>query len=97
MRPPSFMRTVDEGEALVRRLRPALVLVDLHLPDGDGFDLLRRLRGGSDPVASPCVVLSADAQPHQIERALAAGFEDYWTKPVDVGGILAALDARLSA
>lgn len=89
--------TVDEGEALVRRLRPALVLVDLHLPDGDGFELLRRLRGGSDPVASPCVVLSADAQPKQIERALAAGFEAYWTKPVDVGGILAALDARLSA
>jgi CheY-like chemotaxis protein/PAS domain-containing protein len=89
--------TVDEGEALIRRLRPALVLMDLHLPDGDGFDLLRRLRGGSDPVVSPCVVLSADAQPQQIERALAAGFEAYWTKPVDVGGILAALDARLSA
>jgi PAS domain S-box-containing protein len=89
--------TVRDGEALVRRLRPALVLVDLHLPDGDGFELLRRLRSGADPVCSPCVVLSADAQPQQIERAMAAGFEDYWTKPIDLAGFLGALDARLGA
>jgi PAS domain S-box-containing protein len=89
--------TVDEGEALVRQVRPALVLVDMHLPDGDGFELLRRLRNCSDPVRSPCVVLSADAQPQQIERALAAGFEAYWTKPIDIAGFLGALDARLGA
>ena len=89
--------TVSDGEVLVRRLRPALVLVDLHLPDGDGFELLRRLRSGADPVRSPCVVLSADAQPQQIERAMAAGFEDYWTKPIDLAGFLGALDVRLGA
>ncbi|MCP5283525.1 MAG: response regulator [Burkholderiaceae bacterium] len=89
--------TVQEGVALVRRLKPSLVLVDLHLPDGDGLDLLALLRGGTDPVASPCVMLSADAQPQQVQRALAAGFEAYWTKPIDVAGFLSEIDARLTA
>jgi CheY-like chemotaxis protein len=89
--------TVQEGAALVKRIRPALVLVDLHLPDGDGLDLLALLRTGPDPVAAPCVVLSADAQPQQVQRALAAGFEAYWTKPIDVAGFLDEIDARLRA
>ena len=89
--------TLSDGEALVRRVRPALVLVDLHLPDGDGIELPARLRDGPDPVHAPCVVLSADAQAHQVQRALAAGFVDYWTKPIDVAGLLGALDDRLSA
>jgi CheY-like chemotaxis protein/PAS domain-containing protein len=89
--------TVQEGAALVKRIRPALVLVDLHLPDGDGLDLLALLRTGPEPVAAPCVVLSADAQPQQVQRALAAGFEAYWTKPIDVAGFLDAIDARLQA
>ncbi|MBT9488091.1 MAG: PAS domain-containing protein, partial [Rubrivivax sp.] len=88
--------TVAEGEAMVRRLRPSLVLVDLHLPDGDGYTLLQRLRSGPEPATAPCVVLSADAQPEQIQRALAAGFEDYWTKPVDTVAVVAAIGRRLA-
>jgi hypothetical protein len=88
--------TVAEGEAVVRRVRPSLVLVDLHLPDGDGYTLLQRLRSGPEPVAAPCVVLSADVQPAQIQRALAAGFEDYWTKPVDTVEVVAAIGRRLA-
>ncbi len=89
--------TVQEGVALVRRVRPALVLVDLHLPDGDGLDLLALLRSGPEPVNSPCVMLSADAQPQQRQRALDAGFEAYWTKPIDVPAFLDQIDARLPA
>lgn len=89
--------SVHEGEALVRKVQPSLVLVDLHLPDGDGIELLRRLRSGPEPVQAPCIVLSADAQPQQVRRALEAGFEDYWTKPVSVSEMLGALDRRLSA
>ncbi len=89
--------TVREGEDLVRRVRPSLVLVDLHLPDGDGLDLLARLRGGTDPLQVPCIALSADAQKQQIERAIGAGFAAYWTKPIDIASFLEALDQRLRA
>jgi PAS domain S-box-containing protein len=85
------------GIARARTLRPDLVLVDLQLPDFDGFEVLRRLR--ADPVTRgiACIALSANAMPEDIERGLAAGFADYWTKPIDFGAFLGALHQRFPA
>ncbi len=79
------------GVARARALRPDLVLIDLQLPDFDGFEVLRRLR--SDPLTRgiACIALSANAMPEDIERGLAAGFADYWTKPIDFGAFVGAL------
>ena len=72
---------------------PDLVLLDLHLPDMDGIEVLHRLR--SDPRTSDLrvVVVSADASPNQINRLLAAGAYAYLTKPLDVSEMLRVLDA----
>ncbi len=85
------------GTAGVERaavLLPDLVLVDMQLPDFDGFEVLRRLRLQPQTALIPCVALSANAMPEDIERALAAGFADYWTKPIDFKVFLGALEAR---
>ena len=78
------------GVARARSLRPDLILVDLQLPDFDGFEVLRRLRAQPETAATPCIALSANAMPEDIARGLAAGFVDYWTKPIDFKAFLAA-------
>ncbi len=96
MRPAIEMISATNGEHGVRQAierLPALVLVDMQLPDFDGFEVLRRLRADPRTAALRCVALSANALPEDIARALAAGFADYWTKPIDFGHFLAALDA----
>ena len=80
------------GVARAKALCPDLVLIDLQLPDFDGFEVLRRLREHPRTRAIPCVALSANAMQEDIERGLASGFVDYWTKPIDFATFLAALN-----
>ena len=72
------------GLELARRHRPDLVLLDLHLPDMQGLEVLLKLR--ADPLTRdiPVVVTSADATPGQIARLRAAGADEYLTKPLDI-------------
>jgi CheY-like chemotaxis protein len=65
----------------------------MQLPDFDGHEVLRRLRAEPVTARIPCIALSANAMPADIERALAAGFADYWTKPIDFRAFMASLDA----
>jgi PAS domain S-box-containing protein len=76
---------------------PHLVLVDMHLPDIDGVEVLRRLRAAPATRGCRIVALSANAMPDELARARAAGFDDYWTKPIDFGSFLAGLDTYLPA
>jgi len=85
----------ERGVARALELRPDLILVDMQLPDFDGFEVLRRLRAQPETRETPCVVLSANAMPEDIARALEAGFVDYWTKPIDFSAFLASLDTLL--
>jgi CheY-like chemotaxis protein len=80
------------GLELAREHRPALVLLDLHLPDMAGDQVLQRLR--DDPATSsiPVVMVSADATPGQVRRLLASGATAYVTKPIDVRDLLRVLD-----
>jgi CheY-like chemotaxis protein len=83
------------GLDLARHRRPDLVLMDLHLPDIQGQEILRSLR--IDPRTSdiPVVVISADATPGQVERLLDAGARDYITKPINVHRFLEVIDEIL--
>jgi signal transduction histidine kinase/ActR/RegA family two-component response regulator len=83
------------GLELAREHEPILILLDLHLPDMDGGQVLQRLR--DDPVTAsiPVVVVSADATPGQVKRLLAAGASAYLTKPIDVTELLGVLDEAL--
>jgi len=82
------------GVARARSLRPDLILIDMQLPDFDGFEVLRQLRTHPETAAIPCVALSANAMPEDIARALANGFDDYWTKPIRFKEFLGAMALR---
>jgi signal transduction histidine kinase/CheY-like chemotaxis protein len=82
--------------AAARETPPDLVLLDLHLPDGDGYTLLRALRLLPGMQQVPAVVVSASAHAEERQRALAAGFVGYWTKPLDLAQTLADLDRVLA-
>ncbi|BCY11755.1 PAS domain-containing sensor histidine kinase [Actinoplanes sp. L3-i22] len=85
------------GLDLAREQHPDLILLDLHLPDLPGEEVLARLR--SDPATGdiPIVVLSADATDHSRIRLREAGATAYLTKPVAVRDLLAAVDSVLRA
>jgi CheY-like chemotaxis protein/two-component sensor histidine kinase len=80
------------GTELARAHRPELILLDLHLPDGSGVDVLQRLKSDPATSASPVVILTADAMSRQARRLLSLGAERYVTKPLDVTELLAILD-----
>ncbi|URI09318.1 CHASE domain-containing protein [Aquincola tertiaricarbonis] len=86
-----------DGLAAIRVERPSLVLLDMHLPDIDGLELLRHLKADDSTADIPVVVVSADATSARIREAMAAGAAQYLTKPVNVGEILAVLDEQLQA
>ena len=89
---------VHEAQTLKRGLieagtrKPDLLVVDLGLPDGDGVDLIRDVRGWS---SVPVIVLSARADEDDKIEALDAGADDYLTKPFGVGELLARVRANL--
>ena len=60
--------TGADGVARARSLRPDVILVDLQLPDFDGFEVLRRLRAQPETATTPCIALSANAMPEDIAR-----------------------------
>ena len=76
-------RTGEEGLRLARAEPPALILMDLRLPGLDGYDALRGLRGDPRTAHIPIVALTAQAMTGDKEAALAAGFDDYISKPID--------------
>ena len=73
-----------QGLRLAAELRPDLLLLDMRLPDMHGIELLRRLRADPACAGLRVVALSANAMPEEVARALAAGAEDYWTKPLQL-------------
>ena len=85
------------GVARALSLRPEVILVDLQLPDFDGFEVLRKLRSRPETATTPCIALSANAMPEDIARGLAAGFDDYWTKPIKFKPFLDALERLFPA
>lgn len=84
--------TASEGLHLAAAQRPAVVILDLGLPDLDGLELVRELRGWSEV---PIVVLSAREQEADKVAALDAGADDYLTKPFGLGELLARLRVAL--
>jgi two-component system KDP operon response regulator KdpE len=84
--------TAQEGLAHAATHNPALIILDLGLPDLDGLDVTRQVREWSDV---PIIVLSARGQEQDKIAALDAGADDYLTKPFGVGELLARMRVAL--
>jgi two-component system, OmpR family, KDP operon response regulator KdpE len=80
---------------LAHKARPRLVLLDLRLPELDGWQVLESLRAEPKTAALPVLVLTASTGPDDKGRALAAGVADYLVKPVSADALLAAVQRAL--
>ena len=81
----------ERAVALTTQHRPDLVLMDIHLPDIDGVEALRLLRADERTGSVPVVALTAQAMEGDCERLLAAGFDGYLSKPVNIIDLLEAV------
>ncbi|MEY2445155.1 MAG: hypothetical protein QOE00_1735, partial [Ilumatobacteraceae bacterium] len=82
------------GLDLAHEHLPTMILLDLHLPDMPGEEVLRRLQSDERTANIPIFVLSADATKGQVQRLLEAGATDYMTKPFDIPRLLALIDGN---
>ena len=83
------------GLALAREHRPEMILLDLHLPDIEGEDLLRAIRSDEDLRGTPIVILSGEAHAGLPEQMLAAGARGFLLKPLNFQQFFAEVDAVL--
>ncbi len=74
----------EVGVNLAGEHKPDLIMVDLNLPGIDGYQVLEKLKEQEETHDIPTVAVSANAMPREIEKGIAAGFDDYLTKPIDV-------------
>jgi DNA-binding response OmpR family regulator len=72
-----------EGLARIREARPDVVVADIMMPNVDGLELLARIRADDALAGLPVILLSAKAQSYEVDEGLAAGADDYVTKPFD--------------
>jgi PAS domain S-box-containing protein len=78
--------------SLANEYAPDLILLDLDLPDIQGFEVIGLLQAEEKTKGIPVVIISADAMPQQIERLMKAGSKDYLTKPLDIRAFLQVVD-----
>lgn len=87
--------TAERGLELAREQRPALILMDIHLPGMDGIQALDELRGDSSLRDIPVIAVTASAMPMERREILAAGFDGYQAKPLSVKELLGEIDRLL--
>ena len=99
-RPGLGLMTAPDGHLgieLARAHLPDVILMDLNLPGLSGFDALRELRADPATAHIPVIALTANAMPGEFERGLAAGFQRYLIKPINIAEFGEAIDATLAA
>ena len=85
------------GLALARAHQPDLILLDIHLPGMDGYEVFDHLQANQTTSHIPVIAVSANAMPNDIARARAAGFREYVTKPININMFLPTLDTVLNS
>lgn len=82
----------EEGIAMAREHRPDIVLLDVMMPNLNGFDVCKALKSDPDLRATTIVMLTARAQDADVTRGLAAGADDYFTKPFSPLALMAKVE-----
>jgi CheY-like chemotaxis protein len=76
-------RNGHQALAEVRKARPDLILLDIMMPELDGIETCRRLKGDPETQQIPVVMVTTKGEPGMVEKAFQAGCDDYITKPLD--------------
>ena len=85
----------EEGVAKAQAEAPALILMDMSLPGIDGWEATRRLKAAPETQKIPIIALTAHAMSDDREKALAAGCDDFDTKPVELQRLMSKIQALL--
>jgi len=88
----------SDGEEALRSARenhPDLIILDIHMPGRDGFGVIEELRRDPQFAATPVMALTASAMQGDRERAVAAGFTGYVTKPIRLGALRSEVERLL--
>jgi CheY-like chemotaxis protein len=86
-----------EGVAMAGSQSPDIILMDMSLPEIDGWEATRRIKANSGTSSIPVVALTAHAMASDREKALDAGCDDFDTKPVELSRLLEKMESLLSA
>ena len=86
----------EQGLTMARADAPALILMDMSLPVLDGWEATRRLKAAPATRGIPVIALTAHAMAGDRDKALAAGADDFDTKPIDLDRLLAKMEALLN-
>ena len=89
--------SVDEAMHVMESVHPTLILSDICMPDADGYELIRRVRQSATIRSTPAVALSAYSEDACRDAALAAGFDMFVRKPIDLSHFVPVLNALLHA
>jgi two-component system, cell cycle response regulator DivK len=87
--------TGEDGVRLARELRPDLILMDIQLPGINGITALGQIRQDPAIAATPVIAVTASAMTQDRQKIMAAGFDGYQSKPINVKDFLAAVRAML--
>jgi CheY-like chemotaxis protein len=85
------------GVDKAHRERPDLILMDVSLPEMDGWEATRMLKASSDTGGIPIIIITAHATMEDREKSLQAGCDEYESKPVDLARLLKKIEALLGA
>ena len=88
--------TAEDGIRLAREKKPALVLMDFHLPGMNGIDALKALRADAATKAIPVIAVTASAMTEDRQKIMVAGFDALQTKPINVKEFLEAVQQTLA-
>ena len=87
--------TAEEGIRLAQESRPALILMDIQLPGMNGIEALGRLRADPRTKKIPVIAVTASAMTHDRQKIMAAGFDGYQSKPINVKEFVVAVREML--
>ncbi|HZL37128.1 MAG TPA: response regulator [Tepidisphaeraceae bacterium] len=87
----------NAGVAMAKAEKPDLILMDMNMPELDGWEATRQIKAAPDSNAIPVIAVTAHAMTGDRERALEAGCTDYHTKPVEFPKLLAQIETILQA
>ena len=87
--------TAEEGLRMAREKKPALILMDFHLPKMNGIQALQALRADAQTRSIPVIAVTASAMPEDRKKILAAGFDGMQTKPIHFTEFLSAIENAL--